>query len=254
MVCLENYANICGYSVCYASAIRIYYIAHVADGHDPSWNAWWPGVWSVVEVDVGVICACLPIMRPLFCRIRLPSALTRPVGNSMRYLLSPSRSSHIKGKESRSSSFGDAGEDKPLPDPLASTMSWPGRRIEAILDEPLSSQEGNDSIPSSNATTPTPPPSRPESALLVSRPSPFDVPSRRTFGSNISEELRTKWRSSHPYRVSLSTVCEADMGAETRGKETTERTENPPSVPKKDGGESVAERWKRRDDVEWGFF
>jgi fucose permease len=68
--------------------VRIYYLQRALDtqrsmqvqeqignSSDFSWIASMPLMWSAVEVNAGIICACIPTLRPLFQRI-LPSIIT----------------------------------------------------------------------------------------------------------------------------------------------------------------------------------
>lgn len=50
--------------VCIASIVRISFLAKVFTT-DPTWTAVDPGIWSTVEVCLGIVSACLPIMTPL---------------------------------------------------------------------------------------------------------------------------------------------------------------------------------------------
>ena len=52
-------------SVCFASVIRVPYIAHISLA-DPSWSDVYGVIWSVVELNLGIVSACLPTLRPLF--------------------------------------------------------------------------------------------------------------------------------------------------------------------------------------------
>ena len=46
------------------SSIRVYYIIQV--GPDFTWEYTNPIIWSDIETSIAVICACLPILRPVF--------------------------------------------------------------------------------------------------------------------------------------------------------------------------------------------
>lgn len=52
-------------SVCVASVIRVPYIAHISLV-DPSWSDVYGSIWSIVELNLGIVSACLPTLRPLF--------------------------------------------------------------------------------------------------------------------------------------------------------------------------------------------
>ncbi|MCJ1261267.1 hypothetical protein MMC22_001131 [Lobaria immixta] len=51
--------------VCVVSGVRLYFLLAL-DQNDISWSYYGVAVWSVVEVNVAVISACLPTLRPLF--------------------------------------------------------------------------------------------------------------------------------------------------------------------------------------------
>jgi hypothetical protein len=74
-----------GIFVTVVDVIRIYYLqqavtqgfaaARLGTGVDFSWNVSSAFLWSAVEVNVGIICACIPTLKPLITRI-LPSLIT----------------------------------------------------------------------------------------------------------------------------------------------------------------------------------
>ncbi|PWY89877.1 hypothetical protein BO70DRAFT_384888 [Aspergillus heteromorphus CBS 117.55] len=51
--------------VCVASAIRIYYFTFITDV-DVTWNLGNVFIWSSIEPSIGIVCACLPVLQPLF--------------------------------------------------------------------------------------------------------------------------------------------------------------------------------------------
>lgn len=55
-------------SVCVASVIRVPYIAHTSLV-DPSWSDVGGATWSIVELNLAIVSACLPTLRPLFLRV-----------------------------------------------------------------------------------------------------------------------------------------------------------------------------------------
>ncbi|EAQ85777.1 hypothetical protein CHGG_07030 [Chaetomium globosum CBS 148.51] len=84
-----------GIFVTIVDVVRIYYLQRAIDhipttaSTDPmasfgrsagfSWNASLSLMWSAVEVNVGIICACIPTLKPLIIRI-LPAMLVDPDG------------------------------------------------------------------------------------------------------------------------------------------------------------------------------
>ena len=51
--------------VCIASIVRLYYLDRISNS-DPTWTTFNAATWSTVEVCLGVVSACLPVMSPLF--------------------------------------------------------------------------------------------------------------------------------------------------------------------------------------------
>ena len=56
------------FSVCVASVIRVPYIAHMSLV-DASWSDAHGGIWTVVELNLGIVSACLPTLRLLFLHV-----------------------------------------------------------------------------------------------------------------------------------------------------------------------------------------
>ena len=52
-------------SACIASIIRVPYIAGISL-IDPSWSDVYGAIWSIVELTMGTICACLPTLHPIY--------------------------------------------------------------------------------------------------------------------------------------------------------------------------------------------
>ncbi|KAI2773472.1 hypothetical protein F4815DRAFT_404088 [Daldinia loculata] len=57
-----------GVVVCIASVMRLVTLQHVRRTEDPSVSGLPLGIWSGVELDLGIICACLPTLRPMLAR------------------------------------------------------------------------------------------------------------------------------------------------------------------------------------------
>ena len=55
------------FSVCIASIIRAVYVGQISLT-DPSWSDALGAMWTVVELSLGVVSACLPTLRPLVVR------------------------------------------------------------------------------------------------------------------------------------------------------------------------------------------
>lgn len=60
-------------SVCVVSIIRLPQVRDVSLT-DPSWSDVNGVVWSVVELNIGIVSACLPTLRPIFHRRKVPKS------------------------------------------------------------------------------------------------------------------------------------------------------------------------------------
>jgi len=61
--------------VCFASIYRTI-VTHEISNTDPTWSDVSTDEWSIIELCIGILSACLPTMRPLFSRAPLPSKLS----------------------------------------------------------------------------------------------------------------------------------------------------------------------------------
>lgn len=52
-------------SVCIAGVIRLYVLTKMFQSADLTWNMSQAFIWSSVEPNIGIVCACLPTLRPL---------------------------------------------------------------------------------------------------------------------------------------------------------------------------------------------
>ncbi|KAH9864417.1 hypothetical protein J1614_010351 [Plenodomus biglobosus] len=55
--------------VCIVSILRLPQIAAISNSTDPTYDNAPAATWSCVEANVGIICACLPLLRPLVTRL-----------------------------------------------------------------------------------------------------------------------------------------------------------------------------------------
>lgn len=53
---------------CISSIVRLYTIKVFTDSKDPFWDGVPINIWSMIEINVAVICASVPAMKPLFTR------------------------------------------------------------------------------------------------------------------------------------------------------------------------------------------
>lgn len=117
-----------GSIVCVFGIIRCTAVGE-ANAIDPTWTNVKGGIWSAVELSVGIVCACLPTFGPLFSKI-LPGA-GRSYGRSGGY------NRHAEGRQAKSSSSKSAGSEAEsgiqLPNRLAPSNAW--SKVESGDDE-----------------------------------------------------------------------------------------------------------------------
>lgn len=56
------------FRACITSIVRLKYIVSFGDSKDPTWDDAIAAIWSLIEISVATLCACLPAMRYLFAR------------------------------------------------------------------------------------------------------------------------------------------------------------------------------------------
>ncbi|KAI9822099.1 MAG: hypothetical protein M1826_000559 [Phylliscum demangeonii] len=54
-----------GLSACIISVVRVLYLAALAGKYDVTWHIYPNILWTIVEVNVGIICGCMPTLKPL---------------------------------------------------------------------------------------------------------------------------------------------------------------------------------------------
>ncbi|KAL7782516.1 hypothetical protein V8C37DRAFT_397865 [Trichoderma ceciliae] len=54
--------------VCVAGVVRIYFLLQMFKSADLTWNMSQAFIWSTVEPNIGIVCACLPTLRPIMRR------------------------------------------------------------------------------------------------------------------------------------------------------------------------------------------
>ncbi|KAL1867036.1 hypothetical protein Plec18167_008827 [Paecilomyces lecythidis] len=67
--------------VCVTSIFRLLSLKVIAQSSDPTYDNVGAATWSAIECNVGIICACLPTLRPLISRV-LPRFLSTRSGGS----------------------------------------------------------------------------------------------------------------------------------------------------------------------------
>jgi hypothetical protein len=51
------------------SGLRMGSLIHFAKSDNPTWDSWTTAYWSIIEVNVAMICSCLPTLRLILVRI-----------------------------------------------------------------------------------------------------------------------------------------------------------------------------------------
>ena len=94
-------------SVCVAGIVRIPLLAEVKP-YDVSWTIVDAGIWINVECNIGIVSACLPIMRPLLNRVpksftsRFSESFSNPFSwRSSKLTASASRSGELPNKKGK---------------------------------------------------------------------------------------------------------------------------------------------------------
>ncbi|KAK4249047.1 hypothetical protein C7999DRAFT_30411 [Corynascus novoguineensis] len=157
-----------GIFVTVVDVVRIYYLQQAID-HVPmtssnetfgqsldfSWNASLSFMWSAVEVNVGIICACVPTLKPLIIRI-LPAMLVDPDGSLRSRTMSTTNPTNVttsgSTKDDRRVS---AGTLLDVTHPPAVSLNPPAED-EAPRDDDISIRDFLSTSPSNpNITTPS---------------------------------------------------------------------------------------------------
>jgi hypothetical protein len=73
--CLTHALTASHNSVCIVSIIRLQALVAISNSRDPTYDNPPAATWSSIEINVGIICSCLPLLRPLLTRF-LPGIFT----------------------------------------------------------------------------------------------------------------------------------------------------------------------------------
>ncbi|KAI0476617.1 hypothetical protein GGR56DRAFT_483397 [Xylariaceae sp. FL0804] len=108
---VKKKASVCGIMllgvlVCIAGIVRIAYLVKYWQSLDKTWWAGYISTWSSIEVSFGIVSACLPVMRPIYSRVRHGKNGTRSGQTypSQRYA-SMGESGHAKSAARRSKNY-----------------------------------------------------------------------------------------------------------------------------------------------------
>ncbi|KAJ5562498.1 Integral membrane protein [Penicillium sp. DV-2018c] len=70
--------------VCITSIVRLVSLKKISDSKDPTYDNVGAAAWSAVECNTGIICACLPTLKPLIARL-FPGMITTFRGSRPTY-------------------------------------------------------------------------------------------------------------------------------------------------------------------------
>ncbi|EQL32338.1 hypothetical protein BDFG_05471 [Blastomyces dermatitidis ATCC 26199] len=135
-----------GAFICVTSIIRVTTLASSSISKDVTWAAIPATIWSVIECNTGIICACLPMIRqPLSIIFPFLTASSSNNGSAARDLPFPSQGANMKGLSHATHSTHSANF----------TSSW----IEIDMTDdnfqnkpsPTDEANGNEQVPSNNS-------------------------------------------------------------------------------------------------------
>lgn len=101
-ICALTKISIFGNSTCVISIVRATTLRIVVETNDPSWNGTGGAIWSMSEVNLAILCSCLPTIRYLVAQV-LPCLGLRT--QATKYLGLPYMSSKQSRKSERRSAF-----------------------------------------------------------------------------------------------------------------------------------------------------
>ena len=116
-------------SVCVVSALRLPTVwGFFSD--DPAWDGTLPALWSCLEVSIGIISACLPLMRPVASRVGQLSVFTHFTsrseivkGSGLDRASPSSNRKHVKGQYSITHSLFSYSDLEAGPEPTSHDYS-----------------------------------------------------------------------------------------------------------------------------------
>lgn len=81
------------------SALRLQSLIHFAKSDNPTWDQWTTAYWSIIEINVGMICSCLPTLRLILVRLAPETFGSANRTPHLRELRSTSRTKASRTKE-----------------------------------------------------------------------------------------------------------------------------------------------------------
>ncbi|KAH7131837.1 hypothetical protein B0J11DRAFT_428035 [Dendryphion nanum] len=82
-----------GFFACVISIVRLHELHRTKNSSDPIWDSGATSYWSVIELNVGILCACLPTIRPFIKKFvpRLLGTATQPTNHNYKLSAIPTR-------------------------------------------------------------------------------------------------------------------------------------------------------------------
>ncbi|CAL5871356.1 uncharacterized protein PFLUO_LOCUS5606 [Penicillium psychrofluorescens] len=99
-----------GSFVCVTSIVRLTALKKIADSSDPTYDNVGAASWSAIECNTGIICACLPTLKPLLARL-FPHMMSSFNGSQPTYDSHRMSTRHISGQWHGDASLGAPAED-----------------------------------------------------------------------------------------------------------------------------------------------
>lgn len=138
-----------GIFVIVVSAVRLYSLIHFANTENITWNYVDAGLWSLIEIDVSIVCGCMPAHRFLIGKLwpKMKTTVRSSKNNSTKGTTNTTSSS-TPGKMGRVSIKGISRDDSFIP--LSDIDSNSDRAHLTKAAEPLSGKESNTWITQTN--------------------------------------------------------------------------------------------------------
>lgn len=100
-------------SVTIVSIIRLSSLVHFANSENATWDEWDVTNWSTIEINVGIICACMPAMRVMLVRF-FPKILGSSINTGKQYYISSKNRSRSRSNAVQLASFENSQDHKAI--------------------------------------------------------------------------------------------------------------------------------------------
>ncbi|KAH6644889.1 CFEM domain-containing protein [Boeremia exigua] len=139
-----------GTFVTIVSILRLSSLVSFANSVNPTWDQWDVTHWSIVEINVGIICACMPTFRSLLAGV-LPKVFGSSVGSSYqrqtdnraRTPLSPLADAKAKASVRLRESFSTKGNSTSYADSSMSRTKTQDDEVELVHFDAMNRERGN---------------------------------------------------------------------------------------------------------------